>query len=156
MGARPEDLDELKALFEERAFIENQLIERAGLGNRLAEINRKIAAKFERLGRRIPQPIPDAVPALGSSPRSAIITPLKARVFAFLGTEGDGKTLEEIALGVEEKNLRRVDLCLRDARAKKGLLEKPVNGRWTRTELGRQYSQRVVGKTLWEHLREEP
>jgi hypothetical protein len=76
--------------------------------------------------------------------------PLKGRIFRFLGVHGDAKTLIEIAEGVSEQKVRRVLFCLRDARAKDGLLEAPVDGRWTRNREGKKYSEQLLAELATE------
>jgi hypothetical protein len=145
VGGWNESLDELKALFTERT----------ALKGRLSVVDQEIASRLERLKGVVVEPIPTAV-HVGGSGGSAIIRPLKTRVFEYFEENGDGKTLDEIAAVVGERVLRRVDLCLRDARAKHGLLEKPKDGRWTRTAKGCQYSRKLMSRrNLWDHLLED-
>jgi hypothetical protein len=71
---------------------------------------------------------------------------LKARIFRFFGAHGDGKTVEEIALGISEPNTRRIVYCLRDARAKDGFLDLPGEGKWSRSRKGRLYSEQLLSE----------
>ena len=142
MGSWPESRGRLDSLY----------LRKADLMAQVAEVSREIVAEIDRLRGAEDRPLPEALaPSEGGLPVS-----LKARVFAFLGEHGDGKTVAEIAAGIMEQDIRRVDLCLRDARSKKQLLEKPLNGRWTRTDEGKKYSRLLLGqRTVWDELQEE-
>jgi hypothetical protein len=70
---------------------------------------------------------------------------LKTRIFKYLGKYGDDKTPEQMADAIGEPTVRRVELCLRDCRAKDKLFEKPKNRHWTRNQAGREFSAKVLG-----------
>jgi hypothetical protein len=73
---------------------------------------------------------------------------LGARIFRFFGVNGDGHTCDEIAEGIGEPDRQRVEYALRDARAKaKGqLLDKPVDGKWSRNAKGKAYSKQLLAE----------
>jgi len=90
--------------------------------------------------------VAEMLPALVNGHQKPVFTAgtLKTRVFKYLGTYGDGWTAGEITHGVGETDENRVFICLRDSRRKDQTLEAPTDGKWVRTEKGRQLSEALL------------
>lgn len=93
----------------------------------------------------------------GEAPAPALppMSDRRVRLLAWLERHGDGKTPDEIGAGIGEPSAKVLS-CLRDARSKASLFEKPNGGRWTRTEAGREYSRHALAEVQsFEALREK-